>query len=221
MKIFLIALIQIVAIAGVSAQKIKVAEKNENLGGGKHNALYVPVYETDEKLIEKEWKSLLKRYNAKMATLGDEQFGDNAVIKDISNNTIDIYWKLEKGTENSVRVIAAFDLGGAYLSSGTHGKEYRVIETIMYDFALELTRKTVANQLKEAQKEAEKRDKKLKGLVKDNEDLHKDIDNYKAKIQAAENNISLNLNDQKDAKAALDAQNKILEDAKLRAKKYE
>jgi hypothetical protein len=203
------------------AQKIKISEKNENLGGGKHNALLVPIYEADEKTVEKEWKNLLKKYNAKMATIGDEQFGDNAVIKDISNNTIDIYWKLEKAAENSTKLIAAYDLGGAFLSADTHKKEYKIIETIMYDFALGLTKKTVANQLKDAQREGEKRDKKLKNLVEKNEDLHKDIEGYRAKIKVAEDNIVLNLANQKDAKALVDAQNKILDDINIKAKKYE
>lgn len=222
MKNILLLIVNFVLLtSALSAQKLKVQEKSDNLGGSKHNALWVTVYEADEKMIEKEWKSLLKKYNAKMATLGSEQFGDNAVIKDISNNTIDIYWKLEKGPDNTTKLTAAYDLGGAYLSSGTHGKEYRVVETIMYDFALELTRKTIGNQLKEAQKEAEKRDKKLNGLVRDNENLHKDIDNYKAKIKTAEDHIILNVSSQKEAKALLDAQNKVLEDIKVKAKKYE
>ncbi len=222
MKTILFLIVNFVLLAStLSAQKLRVSERNENLGGSKHNALWVPIYEADDKMIEKEWKSLLKKYNAKMATLGDEQFGDNAVIKDISNNTIDIYWKLEKGSDGSTKLIAAYDLGGAYLSSDTHKKEYKVVETIMVDFALELTKKTITNQLKDAQRESEKREKKLKNLVGDNEDLHKDIDNYKAKIKTAEDNITLNIASQKEAKVLLDAQSKILEDIKIKAKKYE
>jgi hypothetical protein len=204
-----------------STQKLKVAEKPEFLGGAKHNALWISIYDADEKTIDKDWKSLLKKYNGKLATLNGEQFADNAVIKEISNNTIDIYWKLERGIDNSSKLIAAYDLGGAYLSAQTHPKEYRIVETIMYDFAQELSRRTIANQLKEAQREAEKRDKKLKSLISANEEMHKDIEGYKAKIKIAEENIVVNVASQKEAKSALDAQNKILEEVKLKARKYE
>jgi hypothetical protein len=183
--------LNLMVIFSLQAQKLKVTEKNENLGGGKHNALSVPIYETDEKTIIKEWKSLLKKYNAKNSEVGDEQFGDNAVIKDISNNTIDIYWKLEKGAENTYKIVAAYDLGGAFLSSSTHSKEYKVIESIMYNFSMELVRKSMATQLKDAQREAEKRDKKYQGLIKDNNELHSDIDGYKVKIKTAEDNIAM------------------------------
>ncbi len=221
MKTFLFLLINVVFFTSTgSAQKIKVAERTANLGGSVHNALAVPVFEADEKTILKEWKSLLRHYGAKSAMLGTEPFGDNAVIKDISNNTIDIYWRVEKGASNTI-VMASYDLGGAFLSASTHSKEYRVIETIMYDFALNLTRKTIATQQRDAQRESEKRDRKLNRLVSDNQDLHKDIENHKLGIKTAEDNIVLNITAQKEAKELLDAQNKTLEEIKAKAKTFE
>lgn len=77
-------------------QKISVHEQNEDLGKGKNNALVVTIYGADPGDVEKDWKSMMKDYNAKVSTSKGIMFADNALIKDMGNNTIDIYTRFDE-----------------------------------------------------------------------------------------------------------------------------
>ena len=98
------------------AEKLKVQEKNEKIGGGSNNALFITIYEVSPDDIESKFKSVMKDYNAKVSSKDDGLFGDNAVIKDMGNNTVDIYAKVEKVKDGEAKLIVAFDLGGSCLN---------------------------------------------------------------------------------------------------------
>src|SRR5947208_748936 len=117
MKKILLAVTLIFSTCCLLAQKTKVTESNESIGGGNNPALSVTIYQAKAEDIEKEVKGLMKHYDAKVTSQNGGLFGDNAMIKKISNNTIDLYAKLEKVREGETRVIMAFDLGGVFLSS--------------------------------------------------------------------------------------------------------
>jgi hypothetical protein len=202
---------------------IQVTEGNEQIGAGNNNALIVTIYETDLETVEKEWKSRVKDFNTEKTNLSKHVlFADNAVIKEMGNNTIDIYTTFaEKKEERSVRMVVAFDLGGAYLSSGTHKDKFDVAKKIIYDFAVKLSREGVNEQVKVANKAYDKLLEKQKDLEKDKKDLEADILNYKEKIKAAEEAIKKNDADQllkkkeiEEQKKAVDAVKKKLEGVK-------
>lgn len=204
----------------VFAQKIKVQNETENLGGGSHPAFTVIVYETDEKTVEKEWKSLMKDYKAKVSSTGDGLFADNALIKDIGTNTLDIYSKIKKD-ENGTKLFVAVDMGGAFMSPSQHSSASRVIEKIMETFARKTAIEAVAFQQRMAEKEFDKLTKQNARLIRDNESLHKDIENFKTKIQKAEDEITKNLKEQELSKQNIETQKKVVGDIVEKAKKIE
>ncbi len=207
-KVFF-CLIFMFCVSLVFAQKITVKERNEKIAGGSNNALTVVISGASEKMIEKAWEDVMKGYGAKVSSKG-EVFADNATIASLSPNTVDVYAKTESEGEN-YKFIVAFDLGGAYLSSSLHSSKYKDAEKIVYDFAVDVTKKAIEEQLREAEKEQSKLEKKLDNLVGDNEKLHKDIEKYKNSITQAENDIETNLKDQEDTKATLESQKKAVE----------
>ncbi|MFH1320872.1 MAG: hypothetical protein ABII90_09505 [Bacteroidota bacterium] len=170
----------------IFAQKIKVSQSSENIGSGRNNALTVIIYEADDSEVRKEWKSLMKSYNAKV-TSGKEVFADDVNIPSISGNTIDIYAKAEEESNNTVKLIVGFDLGGAYLSSQQSG--YNSAETMLYNFAVRMTKEGVEKQLAGANKEQVKLEKNLEKLKKTNDRLYMDIERYKKQIEEATKNI--------------------------------
>lgn len=190
------------------AQEIKVKEDKEKINGATNPVLTVIIYETDEKTVEKEWKSLMKNYDAKVST-SDGVFADNALIKDLSENTADIYAIVKKDGDN-VKLIVGVDLGGIFLSSDK-SKEYKVMETIIKKFATEITTNAVKEQLSAAEKEQKKRENTYDDLVKENSNLHKDIEDFKSKITKAEQDIVDNEKQQSEAKSATEEQVKIVE----------
>lgn len=170
----------------VFSQKIKVSQSSENIGSGRNNALTVMIYEVDDSDVRKEWKSLMKSYNAKVSS-GKEVFADDVNIPSISGNTIDVYAKAAEVGNNTVKLIVGFDLGGAYLSSQKSG--YKSAENMLYDFAVKMTKKGIEKQLEGEKKEQSKLEKNLEKLKKANDRLHQDIGKYKKQIEQAEKNI--------------------------------
>lgn len=194
-----------------SQKKIKVRESSENIGDGQHNALTVNIYEASGKDVEKAWKKLMKDYKAKVS-IKKEIFADDATIKSMSSNTVDIYAKAGKSKDGEVFLIVAVDLGGAFLSSSMHSDKFKTFKNILYDFAVKTTKEAIRGQLKDAEKQQEKQEKEQKQLVKDNENLHKDIENYKNKIARAEKDIEINLKDQETKKKEIGLQKKLVEE---------
>jgi hypothetical protein len=207
-------LFTLMAVAALSipalAQKIQVSESSENIGGGSNNALVVTIYETDADEIEKEWKSLMKGYDAKVSSK-DGIFADNALIKSMGPNTMDIYAKTVKVKDKEVKLIVGFDLGGAYLSSSKHGDQYKEAKKIVHDFAVKMTKEGIGGQMKAAEKVLDKLTDQQKDLVKDQEGLQKDIEDYKAKIKKAEDDIVKNKSEQEKKKQEVEAQKKVVD----------
>lgn len=208
-KIFTLLAVAALSIPAL-AQKITVSESSENIGGGNNNALVVTIYESDVDAVEKEWRSLMKDLDAKVSSK-DGVFADNATIKTMGNNTIDIYARVVKVKDREVKLIVGFDLGGAFLSSGKHPDQFKEAKKMVNDFAIKMTKQSIAGQLKAAQKVLEKLTDQQKDLVKDQEGLQKDIEDYKAKIKKAEEDIVKNKSEQEKKKQEVEAQKKVVD----------
>lgn len=211
-KIFTLAVALFIG-ANLYAQKIKVDESSENIGSGSNNAFTVTIYDAKPDEIEKEWRSMMKRWNAKTDKKDGDLFGDNAKITSINgNNTIDIYAKAVQGKENEVKFIVAFDLGGAFLSSSKQGSAAKEAKQIVYDFAMKMTKEAIAGQLKAAEKVLNKKNDDQKGLEKEKEKLEKNIEDCKEKIKKAEDEIVKNKSEQEKTKQEIEVQKKVVEE---------
>ena len=81
------------------AQKaIKVSSTSEKFSAGNVDAFSVDIYEADKDFVEKSWKKAMKKYKAKVK-IKSEIFADNALIKDMSENTVDVYAKIVEEKE--------------------------------------------------------------------------------------------------------------------------
>jgi len=200
------------------AQKIKVSETTENVGGSRKNALVVTIYDTKSSNIESKWKSLMKNYKGKVSTK-DGVFADNAVIKVINdNNTIDVHAKTEKVKEEVVKLIVAFDLGGAYLNSSEHKDQFNEAKKIVHEFAVKTTKDAIAGKRKAAEKVLNKLEGQQKDLVKEKSRSESNVENYKQKIEdykkrikETENDIAKNKTNQEKKKQEINAQKKVVE----------
>lgn len=202
-----------------SAQKIKVKESSENIGGASHNALVVTLYEISPSDAEDEFRSFMKSYDGKRSSKDGGIFIDNANIKEMSANTVDVYGKANgKKDDKEIEFVVAFDLGGAFVSSSDHKAEYKVAEKMVRDFAVKATKDAIESKLKDAQKVQAKLEDDQKDLEKDNKKLNNDIEDYKAKIKKAEDDIVKNKSDQDKKKADIEAQKKVVSDIDTKLK---
>ncbi|MCW3105124.1 MAG: laminin subunit beta [Bacteroidetes bacterium] len=205
---------------GAIAQKIKIKESNESIGGGSHNALTVTLYEISPSDAEDAFRSFMKKYDGKRSSKDGAIFVDHATIKDMGNNTIDIYGKAQgKKGDPEITFVVAFDLGGAFLNSGDHKEQYKIAEKIVKEFAVQATKDAIQEKLKAAQKVQSNFEDEQKSLEKENKNLNDDIADYKAKITKAEQDIAKNKTDQDKKKAEIEAQKKVVGeiDKKLQA----
>lgn len=196
-----------------SAQKIKVRESKESIGGGSNNAFVVTLYGVSPSDAEESFRSFMKQYDGKRSSKDGGIFIDNANIKEISgNNTIDIYGKAQgKKGDKEITFIVAFDLGGAFLNSGEHKNEAKIAEKIVKDFAVKATKDAIEAEKKEAEKALSKLEDDQKDLEKEKSKLEKDIEDYKAKIKKAEDDITKNKSDQDKKKGEVEAQKKVVD----------
>lgn len=202
-----------------SAQKIKVKESNEAIGEGSHNALVVTLYGVNPSDAEDEFKSFMKKYDGKKSSKNNAVFIDNALIKEMGANTIDIYGRATgKRADPEITFIVAFDLGGAYLNSSEHKDQFKTAEKIVIEFAVNTTKKAIEEKLKDAQKVQSKLEDNQSDLEKENKNLNSDIERYKSKIKKAEDGIVQNKSAQEKKKAEIAAQKKIVGDIETKLK---
>lgn len=195
----------------VSAQKVKVEEEKSNLGGAKNPALSATIYEASEDDINSGWKSVMKSYNGKVSNKDQGHIADNVVVKELSNNTCDVYYKVEKVNEKEHKLVISVNLGGAYMNPGEHPTQTAFFKKLLLDFAVKTSREAVAEELKDSQKALSKLQSTQRSLEKDQESLKKDIENYKAKIKQAEEDIAKNTTDLGKKKTEIEAQQKIVD----------
>jgi hypothetical protein len=202
------------------AQKIKIKETSENIGGGNHHALTVTLYEISPSDAEDAFRSFMKKYDGKRSSKDGAIFVDHATIKEMGNNTIDIYGKAHgKKGDPEITFVVAFDLGGAFLNSGDHKDQYKVAEKMVKEFAVKATKDAIEDKLKDAQKIQSNFEDEQKSLEKENKNLNEDIADYKSKITKAEQDIATNKTNQDKKKAEIESQKKVVGeiDKKLKA----
>lgn len=193
-----------------SQSRLEIKEQTEDIGGGNHNALVIKIFENSEENVLREWKIIMKDHDAKV-TVKKEVFADNAKIKDISENTIDIYAKAEATADKDVIFVVGFDLGGAFLSSSQHSKEYKAAKRIILDFARDLSEKGFKERLKNEEKILLGLTKLKEFTTKENETIQNDIELYKDKILKAEEKITANNAAQLLKDQETETQKKIIE----------
>ncbi|OFX22349.1 MAG: hypothetical protein A2033_09810 [Bacteroidetes bacterium GWA2_31_9] len=214
MKIFIILVIVFLFnFHSFSQKKITIDERTKSFADGSHNALIVNIYEADEDLILKEWKRLMKDYKAKVSSK-KETFADDAMIKNLSPNTVDIYAFAEKNSDGDFNLVVAFDLGGAYLSSSQHSDKYRTAEKILHEFAVNTAKEAIKDQLKDEEHNLSRMEKDQQSFERDKENLLKNIEDYKQKIIKAEDDIKTNEKNQETKKEEISKQQKFITEIK-------
>ena len=200
-----------------SQYKISVSEKSVGFESGNHNAFTVIVYECSSKDVEKHWKKEMKDMKANVSSKKNEMKGDDAKIKDMGENTFDIY-AITNETDKGIELSVAYDLGGAFLSSGQHAEQSKIIKDLMYDFAVKSTKEGIRGILKKEEGTQHHLEKEQESLVKNKEKLEKDIENWEKDIEKAKKDIEQNKKDQDDKKKEIEAQTKVVEEVKAKEK---
>ena len=122
----------------------------------------------------------------------------------------------EQKAEKTVTLTAAFDLGGAYLSSSEHREKFEYVKKVMHDFAVKITKEAIDDEIKDASKGLSNIQSKQASLEKDNKGLADDITNYNQKIKKANEQIEQNKKDIETKKSEVTAQQKVVDGIKAK-----
>ena len=171
---------------------ISVKEEMVAIDGMSRNSLTVMIKDASTDDVKKAWKKQLKDLKGKVS---DKTiiFGDDCEAKAMGDNTFDVYSVVEEATDEGVKLIVAFDLGGAYLSTKDHPEKFPAAEQIVRDFAVDQEKEAVKSEIDAMQGVLKGFERDLNGLQKDKEKLEKDIEDYEKKIEEAKASIEKNV----------------------------
>ncbi len=193
----------------------QILEEERSMSAGAQNSLTIELKNAQKKDVEKLWAKYMKKFKGK--TKKDrklnETFSDDATIEAMSMNTVDVYAKVSQGTDGS-DITAWFDLGGAFLNSAEHAREYAEAEKMLLQFALNVAIFTTEEELDNEEDQLKKREKELKKLVSKKEQLLADIESFKAKIAQAEKDIEINESNQAEKQNEIKAQQDVVDEVR-------
>jgi septal ring factor EnvC (AmiA/AmiB activator) len=189
----------------LSAQRIRAVETSDKLGDAT-KAVTVMVFETPQSTVEKEWKSFMKKNDGKLSTESGVIVAHNVLIKELGNYVVTVYARAEK-EDDGVKLIV----------SVAPESELTGMKRVIENFSRELTKESIAEQQKDAEKDLDNAERMLAHLERDNSDLHNTITRLNEKIKDAEKDIEKNLKAQEDAKKVLEEKRKNLNAVKDKA----
>jgi len=215
MKKTILSIISLVSINLIA--QIKVEEKQESFSIGNQNALVVKITHSDREKVEKAWKTIIKDFHPDdVNNKKHEYFFDNAKFTGVSANTIDVYSIVQPEKENEMKLMACFDLGGAYANSSSHGDIINYFKKMMHDFAVKMAKENLEDKIQDETKVLNKFMDKHESLEKENKNLNLDIIDYNERIKKANEKIELNKKEIEVKKKEVTEQNKKLDDLKMK-----
>jgi predicted nucleic acid-binding Zn-ribbon protein len=195
------------ASLAVSGQKmLPVTHDSLPMSRGTQHAFSVllPGAQVDD--AEDVLKTAFKSYKGKASGNNKtELFFDDANIKALSENTVDVYVRLYQ-VASDVKADVFFDLGGIYLNPRTHPQQSEAAEKILQDYAQRYKRYQIEKELEEQNKVLDEREKAYDALVKEKEKMEKSIASDERNIEKARQEISINNMDQERKKSEIESQ---------------
>lgn len=185
----------------------QTSEVNQSMSLGTQNGIKVSLENADAKYIEKVWRKFSKDFGkVKENKKAGEYYITDASVKSIRPEAMDLYASVMDN-----QIVVFFDLKNSFLNSKDHPSEYAAAQKMVQEFAYEVQREKIREELEEENDKLKKSQRGYDKLKKENTGYHKDIDEAKAKIKKAEQNIVDNEKEQVNAEAELKALHEIIQ----------
>ena len=224
MKNFIIALTLLLAanFSATAQMDMIVSEVEQSMSQGSYPAFTVLFQNINASEVEDRWEKFMKNYDAKgkKQKKSDEIFSDNAEIKTMSNNTVDVYAKV-LDLDDDAQLLVWFDLGGAYLSSVSHPDKVESAQAVIMRFAKGVRKHQVTVILDGQKDKLKDLNKDLKKLKKDKEDMEGDISDWEKKIEEARQKIQENIKKQGDKQVEIETQETLVKETEGTLKKFD
>lgn len=203
----------------------QVLECTHLMSVGSQPALSIVLPGVDAKLVDAAWREYMKPYGKVTKIKGSkENLVSQAMIPDISvDKRLNVYSQ-EEEVGDGVKLVVWFDPGTGFVSSGATPKEYVASVKFLKDFSHLVEIERISNDLEVQKKLLLKNESALTKLQRENENLHKIIEDSKKRIAEAEKDIEVNLQNQEVAQKEVGSQTTIVENVQKKleeAKKQE
>lgn len=210
----------LVAQGSWAQTEISLREETQSFSVGSKNALVITIPHANKDILEKELRAELKDWGGKYNSSKDESSMMQGAPKFMEGKAFDAYARILPGQDGALRVAFGIDLGGAFLSSREHSKQFTVFSKKIHDFAKRVSQESLSEVLKADQKNLETLEKTQRELEKDKADLEKSIEDYRKKIAEAEEKIKLNNDNQSKQKELISKQIEVVKNAEAKAKAF-
>jgi membrane-associated HD superfamily phosphohydrolase len=224
MKKLILIIVALGAFTICLAQKVEIREATKAMNKGTFNSYTVELTEITMKEAEESWKKWMSGFKTKtkFQKKNNLWFSNDASIKKMSENTVDVYARFENGkkTERPVTVTVWFDLGGAYLSSRTHPAQASCVNDLLNKYAMSTYKRHTEAIVKAEEKVLKTLEADMDKLKNEQESFLKEIEKAKDLIAKMEKNLKDNKKGQLRKGAEISAQEKVVSEAKKEAKKY-
>ena len=176
-------------VISINAQII-INEDALSMSQGLKNGFSVEMPKAEVKDVEKRWAKHLKAYKGKTkkSKNSNEWFTNDAKMKLISNNTVDVY-AVFTPIKDGTKLIVWYDLGGTYLNSATHGENANAGKKVVYDFGLMVKKEQAVAHIKSEKEKLSQIEENLEKLSKNEKEFLKTIEELKAKIATLETDV--------------------------------
>ena len=189
----------------------QIVETQNMSSQGTHNSFVLSLPTMDNDLAEEVWKKLVKEYKGKTRynkKIG-EYFTDDGVVKGMSNNTVDIYSRIQGG-----KIILWFDLGGAYLNTIEHPERIFAAEDVFSQYEYALNVKLAEAEIDTKEKELKSLEAALDRFEKEKLNIQKLKDKALSEVAEQDRNLENNAANQKMQFEKIHAQEDSIDDSK-------
>ena len=205
-----IAILALLSVSSIFSQTVLIEESNASFSTGSKNAIIVTIPYSTVDFVEKKIKDELKSWGGKSNSSKGEFTTTQSQTKELGEKLFDGIAKILDAKDGNIKVAFAFDLGGAFLTSSSHRDQYNAISNKLKLFAINTSKESVSDDLKNQEKTLKEHQKNSESLEKDKLSLESNIVDYKKKIEEALAKIEQNKVDQAKKKEEIKAQEAVV-----------
>ena len=217
LPLFLTIVLGFSGLYSLTAQVSMVSETNKQMSFGIRPGFTIAFPNTDQKLVDDVWADFVKNNFGGKLKKGKK--GEKSAIglrsPSVSAGEFSLYSSTEK-IGDGAQLDVWFDAGSFFLNRLDDPARTNETKTLLSRFYYDVRRAAVGQEVKAEEvrlKELETRQKKLQ---RDNTTLLKDIENYKAKLKKAEEDLVQNQKDQESTIIDIEKQRQNVEQSRLR-----
>ena len=177
---------------------IKVEEKQDSFSAGYLFCLEVNIPENNVYRVTKSWSKYVKRKTKFKNEKYDNEYRIHLTkIPTIHPSPIATVFSKLVESENNTYLKVAFELDtGVFLTPKTHKSQSVIVKKYLYNFAIDMYKKTVVEYILQEKEKLRNQEIKLKNLQQVNEKHHRVVKNNEASILNANIDIQANMVDQ-------------------------